>query len=368
MSAPASEPPIQQLSYDEQLALKLRRYKADFAPLGLPEPAVFHSTPTEYRLRAEFRLWHHDGRVDYAMFDAANPKQPVLLEDFPAAAAPIRAAMPRLRDALIASDTLRRRIFQVEFLATLSGELLISLVYHRKLDEAWEAEARPLAAQLNAQIIGRSKGQKLVLERDWLLEELEVDGLRLRYQQIEGSFTQPNGGVNQQMLGWARAQCAEAGGDLLELYCGNGNFTFALAPLFERVLATELSKSSVRAALYNSEANATHNIALVRMSSEELSDAMAGGREYRRLQGIDLASYRFSTLFVDPPRSGLDPATLALAAQFDRVLYISCNPTTLRDNAEALSTTHEIAAAAAFDQFPFTHHLECGLLLTRRPA
>ena len=240
--------------------------------------------------------------------------------------------------------------------------------YHRKLDATWEAEARPLAAQLNAQIIGRSKGQKVVLERDWLLEDLEVDGLRLRYQQIEGSFTQPNGEVNRHMLHWARAQCADAGGDLLELYCGNGNFTFALAPLFERVLATELSKSSVKAALYNIEANATDNITLLRMSSEEISDALAGGREYRRLQGIDLASYRFSTLFVDPPRSGLDPATLALAANFDRVLYISCNPVTLRDNAEALSATHGIAAAAAFDQFPFTHHLECGLLLTRRTA
>lgn len=367
MSQPES-PAFATLSYEDQLAAKLARFREDFAPLGLPEPAVFRSAPTEYRLRAEFRLWHHDGRVDYAMFDAANPKQPLLLDDFPAAVAPIRAAMPRLRDALIANDTLRRRIFQVEFLATLSGELLISLVYHRKLDEAWEAEARTLAAQLNAQIIGRSKGQKVVLERDWLLEELEVDGLRLRYQQIEGSFTQPNGGVNRQMLGWARAQCADAGGDLLELYCGNGNFTFALAPLFGRVLATELSKSSVRAALYNAEANDTHNITLVRMSSEEISDALAGGREYRRLQGIDLASYTFSTLFVDPPRSGLDPATLALAAQFDRVLYISCNPVTLRDNAAALSATHGIAAAAAFDQFPFTHHLECGLLLTRRHA
>jgi tRNA (uracil-5-)-methyltransferase len=367
MSQPET-PDFATLSYEDQLAAKLARFREDFAPLGLPEPAVFRSTPTEYRLRAEFRLWHHDGRLDYAMFDAANPRQPLLLDDFPAAAAPIRTAMPRLRDALIANDTLRRRIFQVEFLATLSGELLISLVYHRKLDEAWEAEARTLATQLGAQIIGRSKGQKVVLERDWLLEALEVDGLRLRYQQIEGSFTQPDDEVNRQMLHWARAQCADAGGDLLELYCGNGNFSFALAPLFGRVLATELSKSSVRAALYNSEANDMRNITLVRMSSEEISDALAGGREYRRLQGIDLASYRFSTLFVDPPRSGLDQATLALAAQFDRVLYISCNPVTLRDNAEALSATHGIAAAAAFDQFPFTHHLECGLLLTRRAA
>jgi tRNA (uracil-5-)-methyltransferase len=362
MSFPHADP----TQYTAQLAEKVARFKADFAALALPEPTVFASEPLHFRQRAEFRLWHHDGRVDYAMFDAAQPKQPVLLADFPIAAPPIVAAMPRLRDALSASEVLRKRIFQVEFLATLSGELLISLVYHRKLDADWESAARALGESLGAHIIGRSRGQKIVLTRDWLLESFTVDGLQLHYQQIEGSFTQPNAGVNQHMLGWARAQVQGVGGDLLELYCGNGNFTFALAPLFERVLATELSKASIRAALYNQEINQVHNLQLVRMSSEEFSDAWHGGRSYRRLQGVDLNAFRFTTLFVDPPRSGLDPATLALAAGFERVLYISCNPETLRDNLATLSTTHRIAAAAVFDQFPYTPHLESGVLLERR--
>ncbi len=69
---------------------------------------------------------------------------------------------------------------------------------------------------------------------------------------------------------------------------------------------------------------------------------------------------------MDPPRAGLDDGTIALAKDFDNILYISCNPETLRANVAALSATHRIAAAAAFDQFPYTHHLECGLLLQRR--
>jgi tRNA (uracil-5-)-methyltransferase len=84
------------------------------------------------------------------------------------------------------------------------------------------------------------------------------------------------------------------------------------------------------------------------------------------MRGVDLPGYRFSTLFVDPPRSGLDAATLQLAAGFERVLYISCNPETLHANVGALHASHRIAAAAAFDQFPYTHHLECGVLLVRR--
>ena len=141
-----------------------------------------------------------------------------------------------------------------------------------------------------------------------------------------------------------------------------------MAPLFGRVLATEMSKPSVQAAQFNLEANGVANVTMVRMASQEISDALAGGREYRRMQGVDLAGYRFSTLFVDPPRSGLDAGTIALARGFDHILYISCNPNTLQENVAALHDTHEIAAAAAFDQFPYTHHLECGLLLKRRAA
>lgn len=352
--------------YATQLAEKVAKFTSDFSELALPTPHVFSSEPEHYRLRAEFRMWHDGDRVDYAMYDPDVPKTPIVITEFPAAAKSIDITMPRLKERLQKDEVLKRRLFQTEFLATLSGELMISLVYHRPLDATWEAAARTLANDLGVQLIGRSRKQKIVLDRDWLLEELDVDGLTLRYQQIEGSFTQPNGGVNRQMLSWARAQAAGLGGDLLELYCGNGNFTIALAPLFERVLATELSKSSVRAAHYNLDANRISNVALVRMSSDEISDAFAGGRDYRRLKDIDLKSYRFTTLFVDPPRSGLDEATVQLARQFNNILYISCNPQTLRDNVAALHDTHHIAASAAFDQFPYTHHLECGLLLEKR--
>ncbi len=352
--------------YPSLLADKLAQFKHDFADLDVPEPAVFASAPLNYRMRAEFRIWHEGDALDYAMFNADNPKQPVAIEAFPIADPTIAAAMPRLRERLRASEALRRRLFQVDFLATLSGELLVTLIYHRRLDEAWEAAARQLADELGIQLIGRSRGQKIVLGRDWLLEEFELDGRRLRYKQIEGSFSQPNGGVNRHMLGWARAQAAPLGGDLLELYCGNGNFTIALAPLFGRVLATEVSKSSVHAAQFNLAGNGVDNVAMVRMSSDEISAALAGREVFQRMKDIDLAQYAFSTIFVDPPRSGLDPATLELAAGFANILYISCNPQTLHDNVAALRATHDVTAAAVFDQFPYTHHLECGLLLSRR--
>ena len=353
--------------YRTLLAEKVESFRRAFSGIGLPAPQVFASQPLGYRLRAEFRIWHTGERLDYAMFDPADPRRAVPVEDFPPVADSIRALMPKLRVRLQAEQALRQSIFQVEFLATLKGEALVSLIYHRRLDSEWEAAARSLAADLGVQLVGRSRGQKVVIGRDWLEEEIEVDGLCLRTRQIEGGFTQPNGEVNRAMLGWARAQAAGLGGDLLELYCGNGNFTVALAPLFGKVLATELSKTSVAAAHWALEANGAGNVALARMASSEISAALARARIFRRLQeqDIDLDTYRFSTLFVDPPRAGLDASTLELARGFDHVLYISCNPGTLLENVEALACTHRIVAAAVFDQFPYTDHLESGLLLER---
>ncbi len=362
MPLPCTDPD----NYQALLAEKLAQFKLAFAAFAIPEPEVFPSTPEHYRLRAEFRVWHQDDDLHYAMFDPENPKQPVMIEDFPVAAESICGLMPRLMARLRSSQTLRGGLFQADFLATLSGELMVTLIYHRPLGAGWELAGRDLAADLGIQIIGRSRGQKVVLDRDWLLEEFELNGRHLRYQQVEGSFTQPNGGVNRQMLGWACQQAASLGGDLLELYCGNGNFTMALAPLFGKVLATEVSKSSVHAAQYNMAANEVGNLALVRASSAEIADALAGRTVLKRMKDIDLAGYRFSTLFVDPPRSGLDAATLEFAAGFDNILYISCNPQTLQENVAALQATHVVSAAAVFDQFPYTHHLECGLLLTGR--
>lgn len=352
--------------YPAQLEAKLICFKRDFAPYDLPEPEVFASPVLHYRLRAEFHIRHSGEALDYVMFPAGKRGAPTPIEDFPIAAVSICTLMPRLKSALKVTPVLREKLFRVDFLATLSGDMLVTLVYHKPLDAIWADTARALAAELGIPLIGRSRGQKVVLERDWVLESFTVDERRLIYRQIEGSFTQPNGEVNRKMLAWACHQTKGLGGDLLELYCGNGNFTIALAPAFQRVLATELSKASVEAARFNLTANSIDNAVLGRVSSEEFCAAMAGVRSFQRLKHVDLASYRFSTLFVDPPRCGLDERTLELARSFEHILYISCNPETLRHNVAALASSHRIVAAAIFDQFPYTHHLESGLLLSRR--
>ncbi|SDD24719.1 tRNA (uracil-5-)-methyltransferase [Pseudomonas guariconensis] len=353
-------------AYSTQLEGKVARLRELLTPFGAPEPAVFDSPREHYRLRAEFRLWREEGQRHYAMFAPGEKHKAILIDDFPIASERINALMPRLKAAWQASEELGNRLFQVEFLTTLAGDAMITMCYHRPLDDAWEVAARQLAEDLGVSIIGRSKGKRLVIGRDYAVEKLNVAGRVFSYRQPEGAFTQPNGAVNQKMLSWAYEAIGERDDDLLELYCGNGNFTLPLATRVRQVLATEISKTSVNAALSNLDENAVENVRLVRLSAEELTQALNEVRPFRRLEGIDLKSYDFGTVFVDPPRAGMDPDTCELTRRFERILYISCNPETLAANIAQLQDTHRIERCALFDQFPYTHHMESGVLLVRR--
>ncbi|GAA6143895.1 tRNA (uridine(54)-C5)-methyltransferase TrmA [Thalassolituus maritimus] len=358
--------PINPAEYDTQLADKKDRLNSLFAEFAPPALEVYDSARSHYRLRAEFRLWHEGDRCFYAMFEPGNRKKAYEVREFNIASALINELMQSLLAEIHTSELLRRRLFQVEFLTTLSGDALITLIYHKKLEDDWEAEARALQERIGFPIIGRSRKQKLVLERDYVTEVLTVDGKQYSYRQIEGGFTQPNGEVNQKMLSWARSASEGIGGDLVELYCGNGNFSVALADKFDRVLATEISKTSVNAAQVNIADNQIDNLIIARLSSEEFVQALRAERKFTRLEGVDLTSYDFRTVLVDPPRAGLDDESVKQTAGYDNIIYISCNPDTLHANLTELCKTHDIVRFAMFDQFPYTHHIETGVVLKRK--
>lgn len=367
MAIPVVDPP----RYDQQLDAKRERITEQFARFSPPALEVYPSPPSHYRQRCEFRIWHEGDDLHYAMFevDREDPgkKRVIRLDDFPVASRRINALMPALLDAIRDEPLMRRKLFQVEFLTTLSDEALITLIYHRPLDDAWEAEARRLQERLGVMIIGRSRKQRLVLARDHVWERLEVDGREFVYQQVENSFTQPNAEICRSMLSWARDVTRDSKDtDLVELYCGNGNFTVALAENFRRVLATEISRTSVASARENLAANGIDNAVIGRMSAEDFAAALRGDKGGRRVAEWALDDYDFSTVLVDPPRAGLDEASCRQLSGYSRIVYISCNPQTLADNLEMLIETHEIHRLALFDQFPWTHHCECGVLLEKR--
>lgn len=130
--------------------------------------------------------------------------------------------------------------------------------------------------------------------------------------------------------GAASASGAAGGGgptdDFLELYCGSGAFTAALAPLFRQCVATEISKPAVASAKENMRRNGIENVFLAPLSAEEFAEAYAGTRGFERLKGADLTAMDIRCVLVDPPRAGCGPDVMKILQQFPAIVYISCNP------------------------------------------
>ncbi len=159
--------PIEQ--YSELLAKKTENLTALLAPFNAPELDVFASKPSHFRMRAEFRVWHDkneqgENELYHIMFDQAT-KQRYRVDHFPIANELINRMMQALLAEIHGNEILTRKLFQVDYLSTLSGEIAVSLLYHKKLDEAWIEQAKALKTRLEnqgfkVQIIGRATKQK----------------------------------------------------------------------------------------------------------------------------------------------------------------------------------------------------------------
>jgi len=352
------------MDYDTQLTYKTEQIREMFS---LEKIDIIRSSPEQFRNRAEFRIFHDydNDTISYAMH-GFEKKQLVPISSCSIVSEPIATVMQPLLREIAPNEMLRKRLFAVEFLSSSTGELLVTLIYHKKIDEIWQKEAEKLAERLGIDLIGRSRGVKIVVTKSYIDETLQIGEKQYRFRLYDTGFTQPNSGVNTQMIVWVKTHLTEGRRDLLELYCGHGNFTIPLAEKFTKVLATEISKRSIMTARENCEKNSVENIAFVRLSAEELTEALQKKRIFKRLEGIDLDVYDFSHLFVDPPRAGLDEKSRAFAREFENLIYISCNPQTLKRDLDLLKNDFKIVEFAVFDQFAYTKHLECGVILEKK--
>ena len=350
--------------YEGQLQEKIERNTERFKKYYSGSIEIHRSPQEHYRSRSEFKIWHVEDDLFYAM-NHQDKKGVVLIDFCPQVNEHIAALMPKLLNA-IKEKALGFKLFGADFLSSSSGEIVVSLLYHRKLESDWKEKAEIIAQDLGIYIIGRSRKQKVVIGQDFITESLMIEKKEYKFNYIENSFTQPNPRVNEQMISWAMNAFGKKKSDLLELYCGAGNFTIPFATLFNKVLATEIAKSSINAAKTNMLLNNVTNIEFVRMSVEEFVSALDGVREFRRMKDIDIEDYCIDSIFVDPPRSGMDEYSCRFSARYETIVYISCNPETLYRDLEILTQTHDVVSMALFDQFPYTHHVEMGVKLLKK--
>ncbi|MFQ5852517.1 MAG: class I SAM-dependent RNA methyltransferase [Candidatus Binatia bacterium] len=170
------------------------------------------------------------------------------------------------------------------------------------------------------------------------------------FMEVDGDvFTQANREGTKQLideiLRWGEFDHQDR---VLELYCGTGNLTLPVARRSREVVAVDGNSRSVRNGEGNSQLNRIGNIHWL------CSDVPKGMRELAQVEG------RFSKIVLNPPRSGAKGLEQDLASfKAERILYISCNPSTLARDLSALSRRgYRLTRVQPIDLFPQTFHVE----------
>ena len=215
--------------------------------------------------------------------------------------------------------------------------------------EAFLQFARDHAVQMYFQPKGPDSVHKAwpVDGGDRLYYHLPDFGLRMAFHPTD--FTQVNGELNRHMINRALTMLdPQEDEQILDLFCGLGNFTLPLATRSRYVVGVEGSEEMVRRGFENARENGLNN---VEFHAANLCEDFGAS---------SWAARRYDKILLDPPRSGaleIIPVVAALGAR--KILYISCNPATLaRDAGELVKHGYVLTRAGVMDMFPHTSHVE----------
>jgi 23S rRNA (uracil1939-C5)-methyltransferase len=194
---------------------------------------------------------------------------------------------------------------------------------------------------------------------DFIEEELDIagGGDPLRFRLSSEAFFQTNTEMAERLYG-AAAELADLKGweRVYDLFCGIGTIGLSLAPRAGEVWGLEIVEDAIADAIHNARAN-------------EVANARFFAGDVRlALRDLVEETGRPDVLVVDPPRAGLSAKIVRRIAEAapKRIVYVSCNPTTLAPNAAQLvEAGWSLRRVRPVDMFPQTPHIECVALLER---
>ena len=348
-------------NYKKQLKDKENLFNSYFNNVASKD--IYSSNHHSFRHRCEFGLAKFKNGFNYSMIE---DRKHIEIDEYPICSESIQNLMKNLLAQLTKEEVLLKKLFQIEFQSSRSNEVMVSLIYHKKLDKNWVKKIELLKENLKCSFIGRSKNQKIIIGQDYVTEEYASLNKKFRLNLYEQCFSQTNPDICDQMINWIESN-GKKDTDIIELHCGIGTFTIPLSRLFNNVIATENSRPSVAALEKNIKLNKCKNIKYARLSGKEALEAYEEKRVFRRLinKKIDLKEYNIKSIFLDPPREGIDQETISKISQFDEIIYISCGFESFKRDLNLIKKTHEIKKVALFDQFPYTDHIESGVILER---
>ncbi|PLX88209.1 MAG: 23S rRNA (uracil(1939)-C(5))-methyltransferase RlmD [Desulfuromonas sp.] len=341
----------QQLPYPEQCRWK----ELTFADLllrqaGVPRELILPIMPApgewNYRSRVQFKCFHYQGRF-LTGFYRPNSHFVVDIDNCPVVANELNRVLVQLKSVLSGSPS-AAVVPQIDM--ALGADQQVRVVIHALSGQQDIKElCRPLAEQNGFSLFlqsGRKETLQPVFGSSGLPIEVDEPPLRLEYG--AGGFAQINLQQNRCLVD-AVIESARLSGteQVLDLFCGMGNFSLPLARRAAHVVAVEEYPLSIDYGKKNAKANGIRNVTFLCQASEGFLCTGKGTRH-------------FDLVLLDPPRSGayaIMPELLRHRPQ--RIIYISCDPATLaRDLKFLLHGGYRLVSTRPFDMFPQTYHIE----------
>ncbi|HEX5449686.1 MAG TPA: 23S rRNA (uracil(1939)-C(5))-methyltransferase RlmD [Gaiellaceae bacterium] len=248
--------------------------------------------------------------------------------------------------------------------STRTGQALVQLVTARgeRFDRERLIEVLQEVPQVKSIHWSENRGvaevTNLPTELLWGEDAIEEELSGLRFRVRPNAFLQTNTEMADVLYGIAREFAGLTGGETVyDLYCGIGTIGLSLASSALTVWGIEISEESVACAIENLEVNSIGNAAFF---AGNVGEAL---RELRERSGEP------DVVVVDPPRAGLAGKALRRLGEIGakRIVYVSCNPTTLAGDAKRLADDYgyTLLRARPVDMFPHTPHVECVALLEK---
>ena len=378
------------LPYEEQLKIKEAQVKKLLeVPLAKQEREwVFEGikgSPTQkgYRNKMEFSFGdeYKDGPLALGMHKRGSFYDIVTVKDCEIVDEDYRKILTFTRDYFDGTSfyhRLRHEGYLRHLLvrkAVRTGEILIALVTTTQWDtsdlcdeetklDLWKNEL--LNLDLTGKITGvlhiindsvadvvQSDRTDILYGQDYFYEEL----LGLKFKISTFSFFQTNSLGAEVLYETAREYIGDLGTGadkvVFDLYSGTGTIAQLMAPVAQKVIGVEIVEEAVEAAKKNAELNGLHNCEFI-----------AGDV----LKVLDDIEEKPDMIILDPPRDGIHPKALKkiIAYGIDKLVYISCKPTSLaRDLEVFLENGYVVEKAVAVDQFPWTANVETVCLLSK---
>ncbi len=359
---------FQHMDYEEEKRLKAQRVRTCLNRLGgetLENVPILAAPTTEcYRNKAQYPVSSKNGRVFAGFFKAGthqvveNDRCLLLPPEMDMVKNTVVDYMNRCRVPAYdeASHTgLVRHIFVRR--GVVSGQLLVCLIINgRKIPQAHRlvAELRKipgftsLVLSVNTRRVNTILGDEFITLHGQGFIEDTLCGLTFRLS--PRSFYQVNHYQAQKLYQTAISHAEITKNDLvLDLYCGVGTITLAMAGAARRVIGVEVVPEAVQNAKDNARRNGIEN-----------AEFFCGDAGQAALQ-LEQSGIKADVVVVDPPRKGLNADTIEAIARMNprRIVYVSCDPATLaRDVALLKERGYQLKNALAADLFPRCAHVE----------